>query len=463
MGINFKGFAVQVQWLFIVLVAWLLVETEHEIGIALASGHFDDDVESSSKFNRSCFPKGFIFGTAAAAYQYEGAAAEDGRGPSIWDTFTHKYPGLQPFVTIFHWDLPQALEDDYGGFLSPRIVADFQDYAELCFKEFGDRVKHWITLNEPHSYSSNGYNKGTDAPGRCSKWVNKACQAGNSSTEPYIVGHHQLLSHAAAVKVYKEKYQAIQKGKIGITLISDWMVPYSNEKPNVEAADRALDFFLGMYMDPLIYGNYPFIMRTLVRERLPKFANEQSVMLKGSFDFIGMNYYSSNYAVDIPVANSINISYSTDSQANLTAVRNGKLIGPKAASNWLYVYPRGFRDLLIYIKEKYNNPTLYITENGYDDFNNATLPLKEALKDPMRLDYFKNHLLFLRKAIKEGVNVKGYFAWSLLDNFEWYSGYSVSKNHIRRSFLFSPKEVGNFQAFKENESIPYVCCVCLLD
>ncbi|KAL9420925.1 hypothetical protein AB3S75_038486 [Citrus x aurantiifolia] len=496
MGINFKGFAVQVQWLFIVPVAWLLVETKYEIGIALASGHFDDDVESSSKFNRSCFPKGFIFGTAAAAYQYEGAAAEDGRGPSIWDTFTHKYPdriknrdngdiavdfyhrykedvkimkemnldafrfsiswsrllpsgklsggvnnkgisfynnlinellsnGLQPFVTIFHWDLPQALEDDYGGFLSPRIVADFQDYAELCFKEFGDRVKHWITLNEPHSYSSNGYNKGTDAPGRCSKWVNKACQAGNSSTEPYIVGHHQLLSHAAAVKVYKEKYQAIQKGKIGITLNSDWMVPYSNEKPNVEAAYRALDFFLGMYMDPLIYGNYPFIMRTLVRERLPKFTNEQSVMLKGSFDFIGMNYYSSNYAVDIPVANSINISYSTDSQANLTAERNGKLIGPKAASNWLYVYPRGFRDLLIYIKEKYNNPTLYITENGYDDFNNATLPLKEALKDPMRLDYFKNHLLFLRKAIKEGVNVKGYFAWSLLDNFEWYSGYSV--------------------------------------
>ncbi|XP_044490041.1 beta-glucosidase 12-like [Mangifera indica] len=130
--------------------------------------------------------------------------------------------GLQPFVTIFHWDLPQALEDEYGGFLSPRIVDDFRDFAEVCFKEFGDRVKHWITLNEPWTFSSYGYDSGFIAPGRCSKWVNAACQAGNSATEPYIVGHHLLLSHAAAVKLYKQKYQAIQKGKIGVTLVSHW-------------------------------------------------------------------------------------------------------------------------------------------------------------------------------------------------------------------------------------------------
>ncbi|KAH9774626.1 Beta-glucosidase 12 [Citrus sinensis] len=401
--------------MLLVVVALLLAQNR-----ATGSG-----IDGNANLNRTCFPKEFIFGTAASSYQYEGAAAEDGRGPSIWDTFTHKFPGLQPFVTLFHWDLPQRLEDEYGGFLSPRIVDDFSDFADLCFKEFGNRVKHWITLNEPHSYSTSGYSEGYGAPGRCSKYKNQACQAGDSSTEPYLAGYHQLLAHAAAVEVYKRKYQANQKGVIGITLNSHWFVPYSNEKPDVEAAQRALDFMLGWYMDPVINGDYPLSMHTLVKERLPKFTEEQSARLKGSFDFIGMNYYTSYYARNNPVANTINISYTTDSLAHLTTMRNGKLIGPQAASNWLFVYPTGFRDLLIYIKEKYNNPTLYITENGMDEVNNASLLLEEALKDPMRVDYYNSHLSFLQIAMKEGVNVKGYFVWSLLDNFEWSSAYSV--------------------------------------
>ncbi|XP_044489177.1 beta-glucosidase 12-like [Mangifera indica] len=333
--------------------------------------------------------------------------------------------GLQPFVTIFHWDLPQALEDEYGGFLSHRIVDDFRHFAKLCFKEFGDRVKHWITLNEPLTFTSTGYDTGIYAPGRCSKWVNAACQAGNSATEPYIVGHHLLLSHAAAVKLYKQKYQVIQKGKIGITLVTPWIVPYSKKKPHIEAAYRALDFMFGWYMDPIIYGDYPFSMRNIVRQRLPKFTKKQSDMVKGSFDFIGINYYTADYAANIPVANTVNISYSTDSLATLTTSRNGILIGSQAATSWLHVYPRGLRDLLLYVKEKYNNPLVYITENGIDEFNNATLSLEQALKDPMRIDYYHRHLLFLERAIKEGVNVKGYFAWSLLDDFEWSSGYTV--------------------------------------
>ncbi|KAL5758564.1 hypothetical protein ACOSP7_021175 [Xanthoceras sorbifolium] len=449
----------------------------------------------SYNFNRRRFPDDFIFGTASSSYQYEGAANEDGRGPSIWDTFTHNFPdriadgkngdvavdhyhhykedvqimkdmnmdafrfsiswsrllprgklsggvnrkgidfynnlindllsnGLQPYVTIFHWDLPQTLEDEYGGFLSPHIVGDFRDFAQLCFQEFGDRVKHWITINEPFTYSSRGYAEGLHAPGRCSKWVNEACQAGNSSTEPYIVSHHMLLSHAAAVDVYRKKYQTIQKGKIGITLVSHWVVPYSKTKPDVEAAMRALDFMFGWFMDPLTYGDYPISMRVLVGERLPKFTKKQSMMVKGSFDFIGLNYYTAYYAANCPVANSINITYSTDSLANLTPDRDGIFIGPQAASSWLHVYPKGLRDLLIYMKEYYKNPTIYITENGMDEFNNSTLPLEEALKDPMRIDYFNRHLRYLNKAIGEGVNVKGYFAWSLLDNFEWSEGYT---------------------------------------
>ncbi|KAA8549849.1 hypothetical protein F0562_001533 [Nyssa sinensis] len=190
-------------------------------------------------------------------------------------------PRLKPFVTLFHWDLPQALEDEYGGFLSPKIVDDFQDYAELCFRTFGNRVKHWITLNEPWSYS------------------------------------------------------------------------------------------MGGFMDPLTTGDYPRTMRSLVKNRLPKFSKEQSKLLNGSFDFIGLNYYTAKYAANVPNSNTVNVSYMTDSHANLIGERNGIPIGPKAASDWLYVYPRGIRDLLLYTKRKYNNPIIYITENGNQFVNSV--------------------------------------------------------------------------------------------
>ncbi|CAL5426244.1 unnamed protein product [Camellia sinensis] len=466
----------------------------------------------SDSLNRTSFPPGFTFGTASASYQYEGAANEGGRGPSIWDTFTHRYPGkirdgsngdvaidfyhrykgdvkimkemrldafrlsiswsrllprgklsggvnkegikyynslidellgkgITPFVTLFHWDLPQALEDEYGGFLSPKVVDDFKGFAELCFEEFGDRVKHWITLNEPWTYSTSGYATGDFAPGRCSSWQQLNCTGGDSSTEPYIVTHHQLLAHATAVNLYKRKYQASQKGNIGITVVSHWMVPFSKEIQDRIAALRALDFMLGWFMDPLITGDYPHTMRTLVGKRLPKFSKRQSKMLKGSFDFIGLNYYTANYAAYAPNSNSVNASFVTDSQ------RNGVPIGAMAASTWLFVYPRGIYHLLLYVKKKYNNPLIYITENGVDEANNATLSLEEALADNMRIHYYYHHLSFLLQAIKDGANVKGYFAWSLLDNFEWSSGYTVRfginyvdyKNGLKRYSKLSAK------------------------
>ncbi|XP_031387970.1 cyanogenic beta-glucosidase-like [Punica granatum] len=152
--------------------------------------------------------------------------------------------GIQPFVTLFHWDLRQALEDEYGGFLSPLIAGDFRDHTELCFKEFGDRVKHWITLNEPWSYSVIGYAMGLSAPGRSSEWQHLNCTGGDSSTEPYLVAHNQILAHATAAKLYRETYQSL-KGKIGIALNSHWMVPYSSARHDRNAALRALDFMLG--------------------------------------------------------------------------------------------------------------------------------------------------------------------------------------------------------------------------
>ncbi|KNA25154.1 hypothetical protein SOVF_008800 [Spinacia oleracea] len=446
--------------------------------------------------NRSSFPAGFVFGTASSSYQYEGAAHEDGKGSSIWDTFTHKYPekikdrsngdvaidsyhlykedvkimkkmgldayrfsfswsrilpygklrkgvnlkglvyyhnlidelianGIKPFVTLFHWDLPQALEDEYGGFLSPYIVDDFRDYANVCFKEFGNKVKHWITLNEPWSYSYGAYANGILAPGRCSKWQKFNCTGGDSATEPYMAAHHQLLAHAAAVDLYRRKYQASQKGIIGITLVSHWFVPLSEVQHHQFAALRAFDFMFGWFMDPITKGEYPRTMRSLVKGRLPKFSMEQSRMVNGSFDFLGLNYYTAYYASYSPGLKLAKHSYITDSIVTQTVERKGIPIGPKAGSDWLHVYPRGIRDLLLYLKRRYNNPLIYITENGVDEVNNDKLSLKEALNDQMRVGYYHDHLAFLNLAIKEGVNVKGYFAWSLLDNFEWSSGYTV--------------------------------------
>nr|VDC63063.1 unnamed protein product [Brassica rapa] len=154
--------------------------------------------------------------------------------------------------------------------------------------------------------------------------------------------------------------------------------------------------------------------------RLPTFTPEESSMLKGSYDFIGINYYSSSYVKDVPCATE-NISMSTDSCVMVIGERNGVPIGPKAGSDWLLIYPKGIRDLLLYAKFKFNDPVLYITENGVDEANLGQI----FLNDDLRIDYYTHHLKMVQDAISMGVHVKGYFAWSLLDNFEWAEGYTV--------------------------------------
>ncbi|XP_039124074.1 beta-glucosidase 12-like isoform X2 [Dioscorea cayenensis subsp. rotundata] len=333
--------------------------------------------------------------------------------------------GIKPFVTIFHWDVPQALEDEYGGFLNRRILDDFKDYCEVCFREFGDRVKHWITLNEPWTFSSYGYDTGVFAPGRSS--ISGNCSLGDSAREPYIVSHNLILAHALAVKLYREKFQDTQKGEVGITLVSHWMTPITNSVQNEQTAERALKFMFGWYMDPLVHGDYPFIMKALVRERLPCFTEEESEMIKGSYDFIGINYYTARYAYSLPLSsNDRPISYNADSYVDLRVSKlDGGLIGEPSGSNWLFVYPDGIRDLLLYTKNKYNDPVIYITENGTSELDSETLSLQEALDDKKRVNYYALHLSKVEEAIRLGVNVKGYFAWSLMDNYEWADGYTM--------------------------------------
>ncbi|KAK4760519.1 hypothetical protein SAY87_005412 [Trapa incisa] len=182
------------------------------------------------------------------------------------------------------------------------------------------------------------------------------------------------------------------------------------------------------FLDPIVKGDYPCSMRSLVGSRLPRFTKEESAMVKGSFDFVGLNYYTAFYARYARHSSSLllHASYNTDPRTNITTERNGIPIGPRAGTSFVFIYPKGIWQLLIYVKNKYGNPLIYITENGVSEANNSTLSLERQLADPVRIDYYYRHLWYLRKAIKEdGVNVQGYFAWSMLDNFEWSSGYTV--------------------------------------
>ncbi|KAJ4826054.1 hypothetical protein Tsubulata_042006 [Turnera subulata] len=248
----------------------------------------------------------------------------------------------------------------YSSGTAGQIRDDFRDYAELCFERFGDRVKHWITLSEPCRYAVWGHDYGENAPGRCSSWKNRACKAGNSAVEPYIVAHHQLLSHAAAVDVYRKKYKGQQKGLVGTTLLTWWTEPYSSKTADIDAAKRVLDF---MFLDPLTYGDYPRTMREYVKNRLPMFTQTQSEMLRGSLDFLGLNYYSSRYVKNVESQDPERISREFGRPVHC----------PSAGVEWLRIAPFGIRYLLNYTKDNYKNPPIFITENG-----NTTLALKAS-------------------------------------------------------------------------------------
>ncbi|KAG9446944.1 hypothetical protein H6P81_013072 [Aristolochia fimbriata] len=224
--------------------------------------------------------------------------------------------GIQSFATLYHWDLPAHLQELIGGWLSEKIVKYFAIYAETCFAAFGDRVKHWITINEPLQVAVNGHGIGIFAPGRKT----------SSLIEPYLATHNQLLAHAAAVAVYREKFQVKQGGQIGIAVVCEWAEAFSDEEHNKSAADR--------YLDPIYHGDYPPSMREGVGKRLPVFSDEDKELLQNSVDFLGTNI---NFIVSLTLRLPLNVSLRTGTgqvgvfsdETNTKTVKDSSVLKPE--------------------------------------------------------------------------------------------------------------------------------------
>ncbi|KAG6695229.1 hypothetical protein I3842_09G086300 [Carya illinoinensis] len=338
--------------------------------------------------------------------------------------------GIQPFVTLTHYDIPQEMEDIYGSWLNSKVQEDFKYYADVCFRFFGDRVKYWVTFNEPNVVAIRGYRSGIYPPSRCSHPFGN-CSSGDSEKEPFIAAHNMILSHAAAVDIYRTKYQKKQGGSIGIVMNALWYEPISNSLEDKVAAGRAQSFYMNWFLDPIIHGKYPLEMREILRSDLPTFSKHDLEKLKNGLDFIGINHYTSFYVKDCifsPCEPGPGAS-KTEGFALRTAQKNGIFIGEPTAADWIFVYPQGMEKIVTYIKERYNNIPMFITENedlvGFGENENPNSTMEILLHDVKRVEYMNSYLEALAKAMRKGADVRGYFAWSLLDNFEWTSGYTL--------------------------------------
>ncbi|CAA7045817.1 unnamed protein product [Microthlaspi erraticum] len=405
-------------------------------------------------YSRSDFPEGFVFGSAISAYQWEGAADEDGRTPSTWDTDFHsnsgdiacdgyhkykedvklmydmgldalrfsiswprlipsgrgavnpkglqfyknfiaelKRHGIEPHVTLNHDDLPQVLEDEYGGWLDRKIIDDFTAFADVCFREFGESVKFWTTINEPNLIALVCYE--------------------NSSTEPYIALHNMLLAHASAARLYKTNYRVKQNGSIGITFYGSWVIPFTSSKEDKIATQRAKDFIYGWVLHPLFLGDYPDVMKRIVGKRLPTFSEEELRLVKDSSDFVGVIHYQTVYIA--------HADYTSDMGGVIILYGNCTEVE-------LDVLPWGLEEVLEYIKQDYGNPPVYILENGRPSKHDS------SLKDVGRVEYLGAYIAAVLNSVRNGSETRGYFQWSFMDLLEIIdSSYTYGLYHVNFS------------------------------
>ena len=295
--------------------------------------------------------------------------------------------GIQSFVTLYHWDLPQYLEDK-GGWLNRETAYHFAHYADLISLAFTDRVTSYATLNEPFCSAYLGYEIGIHAPGLKGKQYGKKA------------AHHLLLAHGLAMLALQKNSPNSQNG---IVLNFTPAYPASNTPQNIAAAKFADDYFNHWYIQPLLEGQYPEIIDRLANEHLPDIHPGDMAIIGQPLDFIGINYYT-------------RAVYQADEQH---VFKELPAQPPLTDMGW-QIYPEAFSHLLISLHNRYPLPPVYITENG------AAMPdklINGQINDSDRIDYYQSHLNAVESALTHGVNIKGYFAWSLMDNFEWAEGY----------------------------------------
>ncbi|HUP47447.1 MAG TPA: GH1 family beta-glucosidase [Thermoanaerobaculia bacterium] len=407
------------------------------------------------------FPPDFLWGAATASYQIEGSPLADGAGPGIWHRFSHtpgrtangdtgdiacdhyrRYredvglmrelglrayrfgiawtrilpggrgrvnqsgldfysrlldelhaAGIQPMVTLYHWDLPAAL-DDLGGWLNRDVAQWFADYAAIVFRALDDRVPMWATINEPWVVSDGGYLHGVLAPGH------------RNLFEAPIASHNLMRAHGAALAAYR----AAGRHRIGTVVNLEPKYPASNRAEDLAATERADAYMNRQYLDPLFRGTYPDEVMEMFGEAWPVIPSSDFDAIHQPVDFLGVNYYKR--AV-------------TRNDRGQLIERASHVRQPEAIRTELdwEVYPPGLTDILLWVRDRYGDVPLYVTENGAC-FYDPPEALGETVEDPLRVHYLREHIRAAGEAIRRGVDVRGYFVWSLLDNYEWSHGYS---------------------------------------
>lgn len=419
--------------------------------------------QSADRTSRT-FPKGFVWGTATAAYQVEGAVKEDGRGPSIWDTFSHTpgnvvnnatgdvaddhyhlYKGdvqlmkalgvracrfsiawsrvfpegtgrpnpkgldfynrlvdellannIQPFATLYHWDLPQALQTRVGGWESRDTSNAFADYAGYVAEHLTDRIKHIFTINEFGAFIELGYRLGIHAPGL------KLPPGRFNQTR-----HHAVLGHGLAVQAIRAK--ARRGTKVGLAENITVCVPVVETPQHIEAAVRATREMNAQYMTVIQEGKYTDAYLAAAGSDAPKFTPEDLKIISSPLDFVGINVYTPQYV------------RADDSPAGFAVVPHPATF-PHMASSWLFIGPEALYWGPRHVAKIWNAKEIYITENGC---SSSDIPAPDGtVYDTDRVMYLRNYLTQLQRATSEGVPVRGYFLWSLMDNFEWADGYT---------------------------------------
>jgi beta-glucosidase len=416
------------------------------------------------------FPRSFLWGAATSACQIEGSPTADGAAPSVWHDFARKrgkirdgsnpdiscehyrryredvrhmkelglkayrfsiawpriFPqkgrlnpkgidfysrlvdclleaGIRPFATIFHWDAPRWFQEE-GGFVRRASVESLLEYGTAVFSRLGDRVKDWISLNEPSVWTVFGYALGAWPPGKK-----------NDLRSLFHASHHQLLAHARLVEAFSS-YSA--GGRIGLAHHYSWVTPFDAENSrDVEAAAFMDDATNGIYMDSIFHGRYPERIVKRMGRFLPKGFDKDLPSMKKPGDFIGINYYSRDvykYSFFQPYTRA-------KGMRDLNSVYNAM---------W-ETYPQGIYKTLLRLRDAYGNPPCYISENGYPM---KDVPGADPLEDPARISFIADHVSLVGKAIQEGVDCRGYFHWSLLDNWEWAYGFSMRFGLLRNDF-----------------------------